>query len=281
MIGFVSAVPVAASAPAMTSSFTSARLGVAARPVRAAAVPTMALRATSIRRSPGTAGRTFGGVANILSTADRYMAKSIVGRYKATACPTGTYGVQCTESTGKLGRTADAARIAALNAKFRQLQRSPAKVYGDMYENRRQAIKGTICHAEEKRFQAYSTSTAAFVLGRAEAAGACDKYGIPETVEEAAMMRYMHIQQQAKAVGGVIPSSCVEGASRGAADDARVAQLASRYRNAQKPTGQLLQEKFNQVKYGLSFANGCNYEEGMITSYPAVGSCFRPTTYGY
>lgn len=279
MIGFVSAVPVAASAPALTSSFTSARPAVAARPARVAG-PSMALR-QSLRKSAGTKGSNFGGVANILTAADQYMAKSINMQYKATACPTGTYGVQCTESTGKLGRTADAARVAALNLKFRQSQRSPRKVYGDMFENRKQALKGTICHTEEKMFQNYSTSTASFVLGRAESTGACDKYGIPESVEEAAMMRFMHIQQQAKAVGGVIPTSCVEGASKGAADDARVAQLASKYRNAQKPTGQLLQEKFNQVKHGLSFANGCNYEEGIVINYPSVGSCFRPTTYGY
>lgn len=279
MIGFVSAAPVPARASAglKPSSFTSAR---PAGRVSAAAGPTMALR-VGLRKSAGTANANFGGVAVTLTKADNYMARSINMQYKATACPTGTYGVQCTESTGKAGRSADAARVAALNRVFREKQRSPAKVYGDMYENRKQALKGTICHTEEKMIQAYSTSAAALVIGRAEATGACDKYGIPESVEEAAMMRYMHIQQQAAAVGGVIPSSCVEGASKGAADAARVAQLASKYRNAQKPTGQLLQEKFNQVKHGLGFANGCNYEEGLVINYPAVGSCFRPTTYGY
>lgn len=278
MIGFISAAPVSARAPAaLSTSFTST-----CPTTRAARVsgPSMAMR-VGLRNSAGTKNSNFGGVATILTKADNYMAKSIQGQYKATACPSGTYGVQCTESTGKAGRSADAARVAALNLKFRMLQRSPAKLYGDMYENRKQALKGSICHTEEKMIQAYSTSAAALVLGRAESTGACDKYGIPESVEEAAMMRFMHIQQQAKAVGGVIPSACVEGASKGAAEAARVAQLASKYRNAQKPMGQLLQEKFNQVKHGLSFANGCTYEEGLVVNYPAVGSCFRPTTYGY
>lgn len=287
MIGFVSAAPLSCRAPApalSAGSFTQQARPAAAAP-RAAfpafpAAPTAVLRA-GLRKSAGTASSNFGGVATILTKADNYMARSIVAQYKAAACPAGTYGVQCTESTGKAGRSADGARVAALNRAFRMTQRSPAKVYGDMFENRKQALKGSICHTEEKMVQAYSTSAAALVVGRAEATGACDKYGIPESVEEAAMMRFMHIQQQAKAVGGVIPSSCVEGASKGAADAARVAQLASKYRNAQKPAGQLLQEKFNQVKHGLAFANGCNYEEGLVVNYPAVGACFRPTTYGY
>lgn len=283
MIGFVSAVPVAASAPSLSSTFVSARpIAAAAAATPVAAPMTMVLsRSSRETRSAGTAGSSFGGVGRILSTADKYMADKIVMQYKATACPSGTYGVACTESTGSLGRSADGARVAAGNAAFRKLQRSPAKVYGDLYENRKQALKGSICHVEEKMFQSNSESAASFVLGRSESLGTCDKYGIPETVEEAAMMRFIHIQQQAKAVGGVIPSSCVEGASKGAADDARVAQLASKYRNAQKPTGQLLQEKFNQVKHGLSFAHGCNYEESLMVSYPAVASSFRPSTYGF
>lgn len=278
MLGFVTAVPVAAASPALRSSFVSERPSTAAA---APTGPTMVLR-QGLRKKSSTAPGTNFGVGGLLNAADEYMAKSIVMQYKATACPTGTYGVQCTESTGSLGRSADAARVAALNLKFRMSQRSAFKFYGDMYENRKQALKGTICHTEEGMFQDYGKSTAAFVLGKAESTGACDKYGIPESVEEAAMMRYMHIQQQAKACpAGVIPSSCVEGASKGSADDARVAQLASKYRNAQKPTGQLLQEKYNQVKHGLSFANGCTYEEGICTQYPAVSSAFRSSTYGY
>lgn len=281
MTAFVSALPVAAAAPSLSSSFVAPRRAPAPASARVAPVSMVTSRTFSQKISAGTASSNFGGVSKLLSAADRYMADKITMQYKATACASGTYGVQCTESTGKLGRTADGARVAAGNAAFRTLQRGPAKVYGDMYENRKQALKGTICHAEEVMFQKYSKSTANFVLGRSESLGACDKYGIPESVEEAALMRYMHIQQQSKAVGGVIPSSCVEGASKGAADDARVAQLASKYRNAQKPTGQLLQEKFNQVKHGLGFCNGCNYEEGLMVSFPAVASGFRPTTYGY
>jgi hypothetical protein len=298
MAAFVSAIPVAAGkAPALTSSYTSSRPAPAARPAAGASpAPSMALR-RSLTAMPngsascpsGSGGSTrssysFSGrarAAAVTSRADQYMAQSIVAQYKATACAGGTYGVQCTESTGKLGRTADGARVAALNAKFRCAQRSPARVHGDMYENRRQALKGTVCHTEERMFQTYAASTASYVLARAEATGACDKYGIAESVEEAAMMRFMHIQQQASVVGGVIPSSCVEGASKGAAEDARVAQLASKFRNAQKPTGQLLAEKYNQSRHGFGFANGCNYEEQICATYPAVASVFRSSSYGY
>lgn len=279
MIGFVNSVPVAAKSASIGASSFATPLDAAPRRAVVAG-PTMALR-QGLRKSAGTAANNFGGVSNILTAADDYMARSVTMQYKATACPTGTYGVQCTEATSSYGRSADAARVAALNAKFRMSQRSPSKLYGDMYENRRQALKGKNCHHEETQFTAYSRMSASFVLGRSESLGTCDKYAIPESVEEAAMMRYIHIQQQAKAVGGVIPSACVEGASKGAAEDARVAQLASKYRNAQKPTGQLLQEKYNQVQHGLGFSNGCNYEEGVCVAYPAVAASFRPTTYGF
>jgi hypothetical protein len=277
MIGFVSALPLSASPAAVgVSGFTTSLA-----PARASSTtgPTMIVR-VGLRRSAGTASSRFGGVADILTKADNYMARSIVMQYKQTACGSGTYGVQCTEATSSYGRSADAARVTALNARFRSLQRSPSKVYGDMFENRRQAIKGKNCHHEEKQFAAYSKAAAAFVLGKAEATGACDKYAIPESTEEAAMMRYINIQQMANIVGGVIPSACVDGASKGAADDARVAQLASKFRNAQKPTGKLLQEKYNQVQHGLSFTNGCTYEESVCTSYPAVAASFRSKTYG-
>lgn len=277
MLGFVTAVPVVSASPSLRSTFVCERPAASTTNVTG---PTMGLRPAL--RSNTAVGGIIGGAASIMAGADDYMARTIVMQYKATACASGVYGVQCTESTGKLGRSADAARVAAGNLKFRMSQRSAAKFYGDMYENRKQALKGTICHTEESKFQTYGKSTAAFVLAKAESTGACDKYGIPESVEEAAMMRYMHIQQQSKACpAGVIPSSCVEGASKGAADDARVAQLASKYRNAQKATGQLLQEKYNQVKHGISFSNGCHYEESICAEYPAVASAFRASTYGY
>lgn len=96
------------------------------------------------------------------------------------------------------------------------------------------------------------------------------------------MLRYMDIQQNNAAnPSGVYNMSCNEGAAKGQAEDIRIAALNAAYRNAQKPMGVLLQEKFNQRKQGYAFANGCNYEEGLISKYPAIGAAFRSKSYGY
>lgn len=195
--------------------------------------------------------------------------------------PSGVYGVQCTE--GSVKHAAEVARVRVLNNRFRAGQASPSAKYGSMYEYRLSATYADrLCAVEAKQFSSFSNLAKTYCLARAEALGTCDRYATPESVEEAAMARYFDIQQKmAVNPTGVYNSSCVEGSCKDAAEDLRVATLAAAYRNAQKPVNVLLQEKYNQRMNGYVRAHGCEYEESLITRFPAVGAAFRPKAYGY
>lgn len=277
MFAFTTSVPIGSVKPSLSTSFTHAP--ICARPVTNSAT-TMILRNT-VKPKPIGIDTMFGGVGAILQTADTYMADTVRRQYKKMANPMGVYGVQCTEGSVKFA--ADRARIRSLNADFRMKQRSTSKKYFDMYQNRKEAIYASHeCHHEESQFCDYPGVTATYNIAKAEAHGQCSRYATPETVEEAAMFRYMDIQQNNAAnPTGVYSSACNEGAAKGQAEYVRVAALNAAYRVAQKPVGQLLQEKYNQRKQGYAFAHGCNYEEGLINLYPAIGAAFRSRTYGF
>ena len=209
------------------------------------------------------------------------MAQSVLKQYLAKSNPTGEYGVQCTEGSVKFA--AEAQRVRALNTRFRAQQARPALKYGRMYENRKNSIVGSHeCSHEESQFADYRKVAETYNLAKSEALGACIRYATPETVEEAAMLRYMDIQQNNAAnPSGVYNSSCNEGSCKGASEELRVAALNAAFRNGQKPTGQILQEKYEQKKAGYAACHGCNYEESLVSSYPAIGAAFRPKYYGY
>ncbi|CAN8063659.1 unnamed protein product [Agarophyton chilense] len=242
--------------------------------------PTMALR-RSLVKPTGTTGTSYGGAATILNMADGYMAKSVLNQYLNISQPTGVYGVQCAE--GSVQGAADATRVRALSNRFRAKQASPAKKYGDLYENRKNAVLADhICQYEESLFTKYPKLSSTYNLARSEAYGTCIRYATPESVQEAAMMRYMDIQQNIAAnPTGVYNSSCNEGTVRGQAEQLRVAALNVAYRNAQKPIGQIMNERYQQKKYGYNMCHGCTYEESLVSKYPAIGAAFRQKSYGY
>lgn len=284
MFAFAPSTPLAAAKPALTSSFTAAP--VCARPASTHTATTMILRAglrkqSSAMSRPVGVSNAFGAVGQILYKADKYMAQSVLMQYYKIANPTGEYGVQCTE--GSVKGMAEFARVRSLYGRFRASQASPSKRYGDMYENRKQAIVASHeCSHEEKQFCGYENVAASYNNAKSEAYATCYRYASPETVEEAAMLRYMDIQQNNAAnMTGVYTTACNEGAAKGQAEDGRVAALNTAFRNGQKPATQLLQEKYDQRRQGYAAANGCNYEEGIVCNYPAVGAAFRPKNYGY
>lgn len=278
MFAFSASTPIVSTKAALgKTSFVNS---LESRPRNVSAAPTMALR-VGIRKAAGLASSRFGGVNGIYEKADEYMANSVLYQYYTMANPSGVYGVQCTE--GNVKGAADAARVRSLNCKFRDSQKGAAKKYFDMYEFRREAVHSDhICSVEAKQFCTFTKMAQVYVRARAEGYGTCDRYATPESVEEAAMVRYMDIQQKCCVnPTGVYNSSCVEGAAKGQAEDLRVATLGAAFRNGQKPTGQLLREKYEQRKFGYVQCNGCSYEESIVTKYPAVGACFRNQAYGY
>lgn len=195
--------------------------------------------------------------------------------------PTGEYGVTCTE--GSVKGAAEGTRIRALGNEFRARQSSPFKKYYDLFENRKQAIAADhICQAEENLYCDYPKLAAGYCLARSEAYATCSRYATPETIEEAAMLRYMDMQQNMAAnPTGVYNTYCNEGSSKFQAEDIRVASLNASFRQGQKGLGQVLQEKYNQRKYGYVQCHNCSYEEGLVSKYPAIGAAFRSKVYGY
>ncbi|CDF35425.1 Gamma 31 kDa subunit of phycoerythrin [Chondrus crispus] len=284
MLAFAPTSSFATAKPSLATSFTSAP--VCHRRAATHTAPTMILR-TSLRKPVGSSSAFvgmasgFGGAAAILSKADTYMAQSILMQYYKVANPAGVYGVQCTEGGSK--HMADFSRIRALNARFRARQASKAQAYARLFENRKMAIVSSHeCHHEETQFSQYANVAASYNVSRAEALGSCSRYATPETVEEAALLRFMDIQQTTAAnPSGVYNVACNEGAAKFQAEDCRVAALNAAYRNGQKSAGKLLQEKYDQRKKGYAATHGCNYEEGLVNNYPALGATFRPKTYGY
>lgn len=241
----------------------------------------MSLAALRLRKQASSLSSKSGVYAQLTSKADQYMARSIRDQYKATACRTGVYGTQCTEGTTK--GAAETARITALAMEFRKRQMGPSAKTGRIFEMRRRAIQGVghLCNYEEKLITNNPTMAASYAMGKMEANGACARYAIPESTEEAAMVNYIDIQNKNRVNNGVYTTACQEGSYKGAAEDARVNALAVSFRNAQKPTGQLLQEKYNQSKYGFMMSNGCTYEESVFAKYPAVAAGMRSKAYGY
>lgn len=166
---------------------------------------------------------------------------------------------------------------------FRKKQASPSKKTFDLFENRKNAIvQSHNCHHEETQFSKYRQVSATYNVAKAEAAGSCFRYASPETVEEAAMLRYMDIQTKiAVNPSGVYNVWCNEGTVKGQAEDIRVAALNTAYRQGQKSTIKLMDEKYQQKKQGFIASHGCSYEEELVSRYPSLGACFRSKTYGY
>lgn len=279
-MAFTVSVPLASNAQNVRATTFTRSLDTPAAVVAPRRGASMALRVSFVK-GVGAKKATFGGVNRILAKADEYMAMSVLKQYQAMTQPSGVYNTSCTE--GSVKGAAEATRVRALNTEFRKKQRGAAKLYGDMYENRRMATYvDHLCSTEAKQFSDFPGMAQTYVLARSEAYGTCDRSATPESVEEAAMARYIDIQQKnAVNPSGVYNSSCNEGAAKGQAEDLRVSALAAAYRNGLKPAAVLLQEKFNQRKHGYFMANSCTYEEGLITKFPAIGACFRSKSYGY
>lgn len=279
MFAFTPSLPIASTKPVIGSNSFVTPLHATTQK-KTCSAPTMVLR-TTIRYTSTKVGSLYGGAARILRKADNYMGSSITKQYLQMSNPSGVFSVACTEGSVKFA--AEAQRVRALNTNFRASQASPFKKCYDVFENRKAAITASHeCSHEEAQFSNFSNVCASYNLAKAEANGSCFRYATPETVEEAAMLRYMDIQQNNSAnPSGVYNTWCNEGSCKGAAEDLRVAALNVAFRNGQKPLGQILQEKYNQKAAGYAACHGCSYEEGLVSLYPAIGAAFRSKSYGY
>jgi hypothetical protein len=80
--------------------------------------------------------------------------------------------------------------------------------------------------------------------------------------------------KQAACATGVYGVNCTEGASKGAADDSRVAALAARFRMKQRTTSQKFADFTESRRKAISLAHGCSYEEKLVTSNVVAARSF-------
>eukprot|EP00180_Rhodochaete_pulchella_P001506 Plantae.Rhodophyta-Rhodochaete_pulchella.ctg2321.p1 GENE.Plantae.Rhodophyta-Rhodochaete_pulchella.ctg2321~~Plantae.Rhodophyta-Rhodochaete_pulchella.ctg2321.p1 ORF type:complete len:199 (-),score=27.95 Plantae.Rhodophyta-Rhodochaete_pulchella.ctg2321:590-1108(-) len=171
----------------------------------------------------------------------------------------------------------------ALGAKYRQEGMSNSHRFGAYFENRKRAvIAANGCSYEESLITKFPKSTAAYILGQAEANRTCSRYASSPSAEETYMKSSVDRQMKMRACNGVYSMACTEGTYKGQAELARVMGLSTEFRMNQ--TSQLEKEraKFESKKYALAqYSNGCSYEEELFVTYPAAAASMRPSSYGY
>mmetsp|Transcript_10750 Transcript_10750/g.22850 ORF Transcript_10750/g.22850 Transcript_10750/m.22850 type:complete len:297 (-) Transcript_10750:157-1047(-) len=226
--------------------------------------------------------RNRDAAANIVSKADDFFARSVTMQYKAFACPTGVYSVQCAE--GSVKGAAHEKRAMSASAAYRLSQAPAAFKAHALFENRKHAIIASHgCQHEEDLFVRYPKLAAAYVMGQKEAARSCSRYVEPESIEEEFMAAAVDKQMKMRgAPFGVYSLSCAEANQKGQAEQARVAALAVAFRSTQKSESERTGERYAASKYARDhFGHGCEHEEQEFNKFPACGAAMRSSAYGY
>ncbi|KAA8492968.1 R-phycoerythrin gamma chain, chloroplastic [Porphyridium purpureum] len=234
----------------------------------------------TLKRSKDPSGLRLGFYGR---KADDFMARSIAMQAKASAAGSGVYTTQCSEGASK--GMAENARTASLAKQFRQAQRSAREMSFDYYEGRKYAMKavGHICNYEEKIFQQYNKTAAAYVMGKQETLLSCDRYAQPANKAEEYIQKSVQMQMKKRSIPyGVYTTSCADGTVKGMAENARVAKESANFRARQMSAGAKAAARFNARRVANDWHNnGCNYEEKLTSRFPAAASSVRPTTNRY
>uniref|UniRef100_A0A7S2ZJ35 Uncharacterized protein n=1 Tax=Rhodosorus marinus TaxID=101924 RepID=A0A7S2ZJ35_9RHOD len=212
---------------------------------------------------------------------DLFMADKITKAYKSKTMQNGIYSTLCTEGTTK--GAADTARVRALHYEFRQKQKPMNLRKRELFENRKEAIiSANGCHHEEEMFSTYKTATLAYNAKKAEAAMACSKYSMPETLAENYMAECVNKQLLAKAVpNGVYGFNCLDGTTKDHAEQLRIATVAGAFRTSQMSESVRQGARREQVKRALAlYTHNCHHEEKLFSAYPAVAATMRGGAYG-
>lgn len=212
-----------------------------------------------------------------LEAADAYMARNVTRQYKQFAASGGMYTVQCAEGSTP-GSAYDLA-VRTKSVRFRQRQASLSAQYADLYATRRAAIVGAAgCHHEETQFANNPVSAAAYVIGKAEAMRACNRYSGAFDVD--IVDRYMAecVTRQYKALNvpsGVYQTSCCDGSVGGEADDSRVAAKSVEFKAGQFSVGAKAQARYNASLQAIALSRGCDYEDKQFSEYPMMAGSMR------
>lgn len=206
--------------------------------------------------------------------ADDYIATCAQRQYIAAQNGySGVYSPSCTEGT--VFGAAEASRVASLSAQFRRRQESGVASFAKLFETRRLAFSMVnSCNYEEKLIGKFPESARMTIVGTAEKFGICSRYASPASVAEKYMVECVERAKSAdKCPGGVYTPACQDATVKFAAEDARVASLATAYRvNTLGPLAKE-QKRYDQSKFARDlYSNGCNYEDELFTKFPATAA---------
>lgn len=204
---------------------------------------------------------------------DDYITACAQRQYIAAQNGSGVYSQSCTEGT--VSGAAEASRVASLAVSFRRNQEAGVASFNKLYETRRMAFAlANGCNYEEKLIGNYPEAARMTVVGTAEKFSVCSRYATPNSLAEKYMAECVERAKSAsKCSGGVYASACGDGSVKGAAEEARIASLATAYRvNTMNPIAKE-QKKFDQSKFARDYySNGCNYEDELFAKFPAVAA---------
>lgn len=224
-----------------------------------------------------------GMLGKVEKKADEYMGECVKwGFVRGVGSIGGVYGMRCTEGVSK-GEAEDS-RVLSVGREFRRKHRDVAKMYGDFFAMRKQALVACgECDYEEKLVLKFPRVARMMVRGKAESLGACVRYSEGGNEEEEFMGRSVDMQMKMRAMtGGVYDVGCMDGQSKGLANYTRVAGLSAKFRAKQYSKGEKERVKFESAKYARdNFGHECGYEEAYFNKYPAVAQAMRPTTARY
>mmetsp|Transcript_9451 Transcript_9451/g.19932 ORF Transcript_9451/g.19932 Transcript_9451/m.19932 type:complete len:295 (-) Transcript_9451:344-1228(-) len=252
--------------------------------VGATSSPRMRRMQTRVPKVSGFSTKvTKSKIGKSLDIADEFFANSVITQFKEmSVAKSGVYDMQCTE--GNYKGAAFEKRSAALSAAFRATQKSPAAKAFEKFEIRKLAVAAAHdCDHEEYMFINYPKLAAAYVMGMTEAKSTCQRYATPETIEEEFMAAALDKVNKARGCpGGVYSASCIEGNAKGAAEAARLNALGVAYRATMKSASQAEGARFASKKFARDyFGHGCDHEEKIFNTYPAVAAGMRSPAYGY
>lgn len=215
------------------------------------------------------------GSSAILMKYDEYCAKGMLMTYKRAAVPNGVYNTKCTEATTPF-EVAYQKRTFNRTTAFRQAQKPVNVRLAEKYQARRHAVvMANGCSAEESKFAGMPMSCATFLQGNAEADGACFRNVLPSTTAEDYMASGIRAQIVASHMpGGVYPLGyCMDGYSKGDADDRRVAALAAEFRATQASASSSTHSAYAARQMAIKlYGHGCNHEEEQFSAMPAAAA---------
>lgn len=203
----------------------------------------------------------------IVSVADTYISRSMEARFNKSDLGPETTSTNGHDRIGSMhvGEFCFRARLAGTGP-------SPRQALMQIYEDRRKVLNGVRSDYEEKLLLRYPSAVKSYLRANSEALGTTNTSAVPETVAEAAMMKYVQMRQ--RTVQDPDHSFFTRKPSSDEEEGQRPAFFAQLYKNLRKPTGRLFLERRNQIRCGLLRCHGCNYEEKICVSFPGVACCY-------